>query len=225
MVLEKHTVQDVPLTFFMHTNNPLSLTSEDLDKLRRIISKARTKNNKYSWIRLVDTQSMSPSVEGDIDLLVQWTQSYLFQKGDLIVISKSNLPYLLVHRACEHRLGNHGEQVFQIADQFEFGNELSASWVDIETIIGRVVQIRYGQEGYIATLNSSVILNLSTKIAKLSLNKYNLQTIQYLKPKLINKLILQFTIMQHHSLCYIFRVMLLLNARSTQKHKTKNPNI
>ena len=120
-----------------------SFTPRDLARLRQLVASSRVNGTKYSWIHLVDTQSMSPSLDGDIDLLIEWTQPYKYHHGDLIVISKPDLPFLVVHRACLWRTGIKGQDVLQIADQFIFANKLSASWVDLQDVLGRVVQIRH----------------------------------------------------------------------------------
>lgn len=207
----------------MHTAKHPSFTPKDLAKLRQLIVASRANSDKYSWIRLVDTQSMSPSFDGDIDLLVEWAQPYAFHNGDLVVISKSNLPFLLAHRACECRAGNRGQQVLQIADQFVFGDEVSASWVDLEAVLGRVVQIRYGRKRRIATLNSASIQRLASQIAKLSLYRYKLLTDQTQTHNLTNKFSIQFTTVQHRLFCYLFRVTLFLNAHLMGKKQTEIP--
>lgn len=207
----------------MYTAKHPSFTPKDLAKLRQLIVASRANSDKYSWIRLVDTQSMSPSFDGDIDLLVEWTQSYAFHTGDLIVISKSNLPFLLAHRACECRTGNRGQQVLQIADQFVFGDEASASWVDLEAVLGRVVTIRYGRKRRIATLISASIQRLASQIAKLSLHRYKLLNDQTHIPNLINRFAIRFTTTQHRIFCYLFRITLFLNAHLIRKDQTKIP--
>ena len=207
----------------MHTSKHPSFTTKDLSKLRQLIGASRSNSDKYSWIRLVDTQSMSPSFDGDIDLLVEWTQSYTFHNGDLIVISKSNLPFLMAPRACDCRAGNRGQQVLQIADQFVFGNEVSASWVDLEAVLGKVVQIRYGRKRRIATLNSASIQRLASQIAKLSLHKYKLLNDQTHAQNLINGFAIQFATVEHRIFCYLFRVTLFLNAHLIRNDQTKIP--
>jgi hypothetical protein len=209
----------------MHTGKHPPFTLKDLATLRQLIITSRANNDSYSWIRLVDTQSMSPSFDGDIDLLVEWTRPYTFNNGDLIVISKSDLPFLLVHRACEYQTTNHGQQVLQIADQFVFGDEVSVGWVDIEAVLGKVIQISYGRKTRIAMLNSASIQRLAFQIAKLSLRRYKLLTNETNAQNLNNRFAMQFVTAQHRLFCYLFRITLFLNAYLTYKTKQSSKSI
>ncbi len=181
-----------------------SFTGQDLASLRRLIVCSHAASAKHSWVHLVDTQSMSPSINGDVDLLVEWTQLYCFCTGDLIVVSKPELPFLLVHRACRLRSGRYGDEVLQIADQFAYGDELSAGWIELQAILGRVICVRFRSTGRVVSLDSPPIRHLSQWIAKLSV-----QRLTQSQPETINqRLASSIETIQHRLVCHVFHVTL-----------------
>lgn len=185
-----------------------SFTDQDLASLRRLIARSHANSTKHSWVRLVDTQSMSPSVDGDIDLLIEWTQPYHFREGDIIVVSKPTLPFLLAHRACQCRPSPYGYEILQIADQFIHGDDISASWIELQAVLGRVTRIRFSDTGRTVSLDSPPIRWLSSWIAKLSTHRLTHSQPQAIIQRLINHVIT----VQHRLACYIFRAMLYLTA-------------
>jgi len=185
---------------------------KDLPALRRLIVSSRANSTKRSWIPLIDTQSMSPSLKGDINLLIEWTQTYHYREGDLLIISKPTLPFMIAHRACSHRAGERGQEILQIADDFIFGDEISVSWIELKDIVGRVIEIRYGQEEQVATLESMIVQGLGSWIAKLSLQRFiNLQN-RIDGQKKINWFFVRLTTIQHRFACYMFRIVLYINS-------------
>ncbi|GEM_PF-3728443 len=195
-----------------------SFILSNLADLRKLIAISRANNEKYSWVRLVDTQSMSPSFDGDINLLVEWSNPYTFRNGDLIVVSKPNLPFLLVHRACGYRLEKNERQVLQIADHFISRNEISASWVNLDSILGKIVQIRYGANKQVVALDSVFLQKLSFQIARLSMRKYTLIINEDYTKKFF--LSLYFVTLNHRIFCYLFRFALFLNAHLIKTFKS-----
>ena len=204
--------QDAPRKLVMHNvSRNSSYTARDLDVLRRLVVFSRVNGDKYSWIRLVDIQSMSPSLDGDIELFIEWTQSYHYYEGDLIVISKPMLPFLIAHRACGCRTMAHGQEILQIADQFIFGDEISAGWVALRDVVGRVVRIRYGQKMRIATLESALIRRVASWAAKSSLRK-----LSHMEQH-SNQLVVKFSVVQHRFSCYLFRIVSYVTAYFASK--------
>ncbi len=181
-----------------------SFTDQDLAGLRRLIACSHAVSAKHSWVHLVDTQSMSPTINGDVDLLVEWTQPYRFCAGDLIVVSKPELPFLLVHRACQLRSGLYGDEVLQIADQFAYDDELSAGWIELLVILGRVTCVCFRSTGRVVSLDFPVIRHLSQWIAKLSV-----QRLTQSQPETINqRLASSIKTIQHRLVCHVFHVIL-----------------
>lgn len=123
-----------------------TLSPRDRAKLRSMVRDTWSAQGKSSWIRLIDTQSMSPSLSGNVFLLVEWTASANFSLGELILFSSQRLELPIVHRVCRLEITKDKSEILQVADQLTT-NEVGIGWISKEAILGRVVAIRWGNQG------------------------------------------------------------------------------
>lgn len=96
-----------------------------------------------TWIRLIDTQSMSPVLSSEVSLFVQWTRSLSdLQLGDLVVFQIEPMNVLIVHRVCQVDSAEGQQRCLQVADAVTPDGVPSGSWLDSETVFGSVIAIR-----------------------------------------------------------------------------------
>ncbi len=145
-----------------------ALSPHDKTKLRSIIRNVWGAKGICSWIRLIDTQSMSPSISGNVFLLVEWGASSNPHPGELILFSSPHLELPVVHRICRLRLINGEHQIFQTTDRLIDGN-FGGGWVPQEALLGRIIAIRWGKPGTkVVRFTSWPYSLLGTLLAKLS---------------------------------------------------------
>lgn len=190
--------------------NQPSFDEKDLNSLRRLVTRSRANDTQYSWVRLVDTQSMSPTIKGDISLLIEWTEDYQFQKGEIIVFSKQNTPFLLAHRACKYRIAQDELEILQIADQFTFGNDFGAGWIKAKDVFGRVKKIHFGYLKRAVSLDIKMIQELASWIAELSIQRLSLSH----PHTFIQLWAFKITAVGHYLACLLYRLALYFCAYS-----------
>lgn len=145
-----------------------TLSSHDRAKLRSIVRDVWGAQGICSWIRLIDTQSMSPSLSGDVFLLVEWGTSSNLHPGELVLFSSPHLELPVVHRIGRLRLTNGEHQIFQTTDHLVDGN-FEGSWIPQDAVLGRIIAVRWGENGTkVIRLTSWPYPLLGTLLAKLS---------------------------------------------------------
>lgn len=112
----------------------------DNPTLRRFLREVWAKEQRTSWVRYVDTQSMTPSLYGPVDLLVQWGSSHPFQPGDLIAFEHPVLNILVAHRVC--RVDSSTGRVLQTGDRLHTRG-IPGAWIPLENVFGRVTALRW----------------------------------------------------------------------------------
>jgi hypothetical protein len=122
------------------------LSQIDKTKIRFLLRNIYAEENARSWVRLIDTQSMSPVLSGNIFLLIEWSRSvHDLQVGDLVLFSMKPLDLLVVHRVCQLEIVEGNIKILQIADEIIAGGKVSGGWISSEMVFGRVVAIRWGE--------------------------------------------------------------------------------
>lgn len=150
-----------------------AFTPQDITKLQSLLHNNWANAKTCTWVRLVDTQSMSPALSGNAFLLVEWTIVHNLQKGDLIVFKPESQNLLVVHRVCIIESNENGDKILQIADQIKDAGEIIGSWIVPENVYGKVMAIRWGKSNTkIAPLSSGPIRMLGYFIAKLSVIRW-----------------------------------------------------
>lgn len=145
----------------------------DTTRLRSLLRNVLAAKGVRLWIRLIDTQSMSPALSGNVFLLVELTTSPNFQIGDLILFSSPLSRLLVVHRVCHVQAKGPEVQILQLADRLMDENDLGGSWIPAGSILGRVVAIRWGEPGAKVTqLTSWLHRVFGRQIAILSAQKW-----------------------------------------------------
>ena len=121
--------------------------SPDLVRLRSFVHKMLASQGACSWVRLIDTQSMSPGFFGNIFLYVEWIAPPKVAIGDVILFSLPLSDLIIVHRVCRINQIDGDNQILQIADRLIKGDKLSGQWIPAEFILGRVQAVRWGEAG------------------------------------------------------------------------------
>jgi len=201
----------------------------DVKSLRFLLRKVLASKGKRSWVRLVDTQSMSPTLSGNVFLLVEWTEEPDYQLGDLILFPSEPTDLLVVHRVCGLKTTESGGQILQIADRLLIGGKMGGGWLPIEVILGRIVSIRWGEPGTKATnIESRLHCFVGKLIAVLSARRW--EHVKHLSKRRIGSISplfgwktldwLTFSAL-HRLMCYGYSIFLRVTAIALQENNVE----
>lgn len=195
---------------------------QDIPKIRSLLRNIWATRGATSWIRLIDTQSMTPTLSGNIFLLVKWTTTLSsFELGDLILFSSPPPEILVVHRVCHINRTEKDIQVLQAADGFVAGEEISGGWLQAESVLGRIIAIRWGEsDARITRLAARLHRFFGTLISTVSFSLWE-QTQQLTKYKTtpLWKLTWAATTVLHKLLLYTHAFLLHISARASEENR------
>lgn len=196
------------------------LSPSDTASLRSLLLKVWAAKGARSWVRLVDTQSMSPTLSGNVFLLVEWTASPNLQPGTLVLFPSPHAGLLVVHRVCDLKITESGVQVLQMADRLIADDEIGSGWLPAESIFGHVVAIRWGKPGAKVTcLESRLYHFFGILIATLSAKWREQMKQSYANELGTRKTLTRLTVSAlHRLLCYSYAFILRVSAGVPQEN-------
>ncbi len=109
--------------------------------LRRFLRDLWAQQHHVSWVQYVDTQSMAPSLQGPVELLVAWGARPSLRPGDLVVFEDVKLNVLVAHRVCQVEGSQAPLRVLQTGDRL-LRRGIPGGWIGPETLFGRVIALR-----------------------------------------------------------------------------------
>jgi hypothetical protein len=129
---------------------------------RAMIARSRRESGTVTWLRIFDSGSMKPLVDGTCHGLIDWSGGASARKGDVILID-DEVGLLLAHRL----IGRHaGGRILQIADVIDLDTPYSGYFVNEGRVLGRVVQLQ--RRGRTYNLNARLPRLLGWCIARSS---------------------------------------------------------
>lgn len=135
--------------------------------LRRFLRDLWAQQHHVSWVHYVDTQSMAPSLQGPVELLVEWGGRPNVRSGDLVVFEDAKLNVLVAHRACQVTSSGGELRVLQTGDRL-LRRGIPGGWIGPESLFGRVVALRLTRSPALVRLNGGWIPLLGRFIARSS---------------------------------------------------------
>ena len=113
----------------------LAEAGDRTSKARLLLARTRRRDGAATWLRILDSGSMKPLVEGSCWGLIEWSGA---QRGDVVLIDDP-LGMLLSHRLIRLRADR---RVLQIADAIDVTVPYSGYLIDEDRVLGRVVLLR-----------------------------------------------------------------------------------
>lgn len=142
----------------------LSLPSQDPD-LRRFLRDLWASQRRVSYVQYVDTQSMTPSLQGPVELLVEWGAYPDLCPGDLVIFEDTKLNVLVAHRVCQVEQSANLFCVLQAGDRLR-PRGLPGGWINSENVFGRVIAFRFkGNPSNLIWLHRGWLLKLGQQIS------------------------------------------------------------
>jgi hypothetical protein len=110
---------------------------------RRLLSAHHARYRPATVVRVIDSRSMAPLVQGNVEALVSWGAVDGRLRPGALVLTSTGGDLLVVHRAIDtNRCSSSAPKVLQMADNVDFGNPYAVSWVDERYVLGVVRALR-----------------------------------------------------------------------------------
>lgn len=115
--------------------------TQDRSVARRLLRSRLSRLGQETTIRLMDSRSLWPLLNGEAQALVRWGLPAGSDVGRLALF-EGNAELLIVHRILSLDTSTSPARVLQAADNCEIGNPYARGWLPIDRVLGIVVEIK-----------------------------------------------------------------------------------